>query len=60
MLSLEKSFETFDKNKKNYLTKHELKLTIIYLFGAKINCVELKNFFNDRMKYLRSMGTQIS
>lgn len=41
MLSLEKTFEIFDKKNKKYLTKYELKLTIIYLFGSKINCTDL-------------------
>ncbi|KRX00304.1 hypothetical protein PPERSA_10803 [Pseudocohnilembus persalinus] len=44
-------FELYDKNKKRYLNKHELKLALIYVLGFKLRYDEIKKIWNQRLDY---------
>ena len=50
-MNYEKVFKIFDKQKKNYLNKHELKLAIVYLTGLKPRYEELKKLWSNRLNF---------
>ncbi|KAL4429126.1 hypothetical protein ABPG74_015154 [Tetrahymena malaccensis] len=50
----EEIFKHFDKQNKFYLTKHELKVSLIYKFGYKFPYDEIKNIWKGRFKFEQS------
>ena len=44
-------FQYYDKGNKNFLNKHEFKLTLIYYLGQKLRYDEVKKIWKGRLEY---------
>jgi len=47
-MSPEETFRYFDKHRKNYLTKHELRCALIYLIGIKLDYDVLQELWEGK------------
>jgi Ca2+-binding EF-hand superfamily protein len=51
MLTKQEIFELYDKEKKSFLSKHQLKLALIYILGYKLRYDEIKKIWNNRFEF---------